>query len=370
MYDKTREKEDSAKKGLEVLETIQRKQESERQEKEKKLSSSNISTANKHVSPVPDSIVQQASSNVQRDPSLKISKKSSPGRDSLKSAQSIGTGSVNSHISSKHTNGSVDVDDFVPSFADDVSAGGIDNFLDSEMTKEDSKLGVGKERVAINEIEDSSDDDVIGRGNPMVAKVMDDDSEIEIDEVVNILSPTANIESSQGRLTRPNDNLSSSDDDELSNVGVKRTNHDADLNIPNPLVKKLSNVSISDDSDKSGSSRQSSQKNIVLSDKKEKNADSDDFVFDLKGLPSSNMLSRTNLEENNDSDEKHKKHRKKQKKDKKEKKGSSSTKKGKNVKNEQDDLEEFLNGSISNREENHISDGRAEFAAPEGYDEL
>ena len=83
-------------------------------------------------------------------------------------------------MSSKHTNDGVDVDNFVPSVGDDGSIGGIDNFLDGDIMQQDNIQKGNRDATAIasNNYDDSSGDEVVG--NPMVAKVMDDDSDIEL----------------------------------------------------------------------------------------------------------------------------------------------------------------------------------------------
>ena len=97
-------------------------------------------------------------------------------------------------------------------------------------------------------------------------------------------------------------------------------------------------------------------------------------MFDLNALPSAsgNNSINVNLEDSvhSSDEEKTKKHKsKKHKKDKKERKGGSK-KTSRKVKSEQDDLEEFLNGTISNRDEQPAVGKDNSFEAPEGYDEL
>merc|ERR1712223_2268970 len=188
--DKTKAKEDSAKKGLEVLAAIQMKQEEEKVEKEKRASPLNPSITPEPPKPKNHSPIVEAQSSVQSEVSV-TGKKVSPGRESLKSLHSAGTGSINSHLSSKHTTEGVDVDNFVPNFGDDGSVGGIDNFLESEIIQSESKSGPSKENHTYNQCDDSSDEDSVGRNNPMVAKIMDDDSDIEIDEILPV-KPTVN----------------------------------------------------------------------------------------------------------------------------------------------------------------------------------
>ena len=373
VVDKTKSKEDSAQKGLEVLAAIQIKQEAEKAEKERKLSPSVVSIANKPSLPNCNSSQQHNSPNIQNEPNGKLDRKSSPGKESLKSAHSLGTGSINSHLSSKHTNDSVNVDNFVPNLGDDGSGGGIDNFLDSEIMPGDSKTK--KDPMSFNHCEESSDDEGVRRNNPMVAKVMDDDSDIEIDEVVNISQHNVNIESTASKkgnnFTLHTENSFSSDDDDPKKLGLKGAKAASySLKIPNQLVKKLSDASISGSSEKSHTSRNSNSKQNISSDKKEENSDNNDFLFDLKQLPSKNMTNLNGLQDNNDSDERHKKHSKKSKKEKKEKKSSSGGKKSRKVKDERDDLEEFLSGSVSNKGNDVTDNGSSSYAAPEGYDEL
>ena len=362
--DKTKAREDSAKKGLEVLAAIQMKQEEGKQEQEKKASPLNTSNNQEPPKLNNSSTIIENQSSVHNETNVVLGgKKVSPGKESLKSLHSIGAGSINSHLSSKHTNDGVDVDNFVPNFGDDGSVGGIDNFLDSEMIQSDSKSVASKGGNVYNQYEDSSDEDAIGRNNPMVAKIMDDDSDIEIDEILPV---KPNINSSNSMFSNKYESSPSSEEDGAKILEAKEKKSNENLRIPNPLIKKLSDVSLSG-SEKSTSSKRSSTKSKLSIDKKESTSDNNDFVFDLKGLSSSTTTGDKDMNDGSDSDEKHKKPRKKHKKEKKEKK---SSKKNKKVKDEQDDLEEFLNGSVSNKDNNLNCDDRENYAAPEGYDEL
>ena len=133
------------------------KQEAEKAEKERKMSPSIVSIANKPSLSNCNSSEQHNSPNFQNESNGNLDRKSSPGKESLKSAHSLGTASINSHLSSKHTNDSVNVDNFVPNLGDDGSVGGIDNFLDSEIMAGDSKTN--KSTMSFNHCEESSDDE-------------------------------------------------------------------------------------------------------------------------------------------------------------------------------------------------------------------
>ena len=362
--DKSKAREDSAKKGLEVLAAIQMKQEEEKLEKEKRASPLDVSGTSEPPKTKNDSTIGENQSAVHNEINVNGNKKVSPGKESLRSLHSIGTGSINSHLSSKHTTEGVDVDNFVPNFGDDSSVGGIDNFLDSEMMQSDSKSGFNKENSAYNQCDDSSDDDEIGRNNPMVAKIMDDDSDIEIDDILPV-KPI--VESNKNRISTNYESTSSSEDDRPASLDTKEKVSNDNLRMPNPLVKKLSDVSISGSSEKSSSSKKST-KSKKSDNRKDNNSDNNDFIFDLKGLSTTNVIVDKHIENVSDSDEKPKKSRKKHKKEKKEK--SSSSKKSKKAKDERDDLEEFLNGNLSNKDNSQNCDEIENHAAPEGYDEL
>lgn len=341
------------------------KQEEEKIEKEKRASPLNPTITPEPPKPSNNSPIVEAQSSVQSEVNVS-GKKVSPGKESLKSLHSAGTGSINSHLSSKHTTEGVDVDNFVPNFGDDGSVGGIDNFLESEMLQSESKSGPSKENNTYNQCDDSSDEDSVGRNNPMVAKIMDDDSDIEIDEILPV-KPNVNVNTSI--LLNRYESSSSSEDDETRNLGVKENNSHDKLRIPNPLVKKLSDVSISGSSERSSSSKKST-KSKSSSHKKNDNVENSDFAFDLKGLSSSNIIVDKEIETISDlDDEKPKKSKKKHKKEKKEKK-TSSGKKTKKVRDERDDLEEFLNGTVSNKDNGLDGNVSGNYAAPEGYDEL
>ena len=366
---KAKEKEDSAKKGLEVLAAIQRTQEAEKLEKQKNASPSTLS--NKISSPVPNQHEQQISPVIQNQIVSKTGKQTSPGKESLKSSQSVGATSLNSHLSSKNTNGSLDVDNFVPSAGDDASAGGIDNFLDFEVADNTNPSDTFKQN------EDSSDDGIAVGSNPMVAKVMDDDSDIEIDDVIKITPPKSgdnSILTKDSYLSQIIVHHSSSSDDDLPNVCPKVDQLGFKTQHPNNLVKKVSDVSTSGASDKSSSSRRSKPKKKLSYGKEEHNSgNNSDFVFDLNSLSLSDRANNDISEDTKSGDEKHNKHRKKHKKDKKDsKKSGSSSKKSKKTKEERerDDLEEFLNGSITNEGAGVGDNGASNFAAPENYEEL
>ena len=282
-------------------------------------------------------------------------------------------------MSSKHTNDGVDVDNFVPSVGDDGSIGGIDNFLDGDIMQQDNIQKGNKDATAMasNNYDDSSGDEVVG--NPMVAKVMDDDSDIELDDVVNFIPqklPFDNKHDNKGGIPSLHDAYSSSDNEQEAAIKSRKGvgNDNTSLHIANPLVKKLSDVSISGSSEKSNSS-QNSNKNKFSSERKDDiRSNENNFLFDLNALPSAsgNNSINVNLEDSvhSSDEEKTKKHKsKKHKKDKKERKGGSK-KTSRKVKSEQDDLEEFLNGTISNRDEQPAVGKDNSFAAPEGYDEL
>ena len=341
------------------------KQEGEKQEQEKRASPLNTSSNIEPPKTNNRSTILESQSSVHIETNVVHGgKKVSPGKESLKSLHSIGTGSINSHLSSKHTTDGVDVDNFVPNLGDDGSVGGIDNFLDSEMIQSDSKSGPSKDGNVYNQCEDSSDEDAIGRNNPMVAKVMDDDSDIEIDDILPV---KPNIDSINSMLSNKYESSSSSEEEGAKTFEAKGKKSNESLRVPNPLVKNLSDVSLSGSSDKSSSSKRSNTKSKLSFDKKESHSDNNDFVFDLKGLSSTNNTEDKDMNDGSDTDEKHKKPRKKHKKEKKEKK---SSKKNRKLKDERDDLEEFLNGSVSNKDSNLNCDGIENYAAPEGYDEL
>ena len=320
---------------------------------------------------------QQVSPAIPNGNSFRAGKKSSPGKDSLKSAQSLGTASQNSHLSSRHTNESLNVDNFVPNFEDDGSVGGIDNFLESESAQtaninNDTKT----DQNTYEGCDDSSDDEKGGRSNPMVAKIMDDDSEIEIDEVVKIASSPFNDTKSNTKplnVSIQNETPTSSSEEEIINVLQRSNKLESTLQIPNSSVNKFSDTSISSNSEKSVSSPKSKRNNETFSESKEHNLDNNsDFVFDLKRLPLSNKEDSDNSENVKNQDDKHKTHRKKHKKEKKDKKSSEGGKKNKKVKEERqrDELEEFLTGTITNREAGIVSEGALGFAVPENYEEL
>ena len=292
-------------------------------------------------------------------------KRTSPGKDSLKSAQSIGSASIRSSKTrspEKHENGSLDVDDFVPSFADDVagSGGGIDNFLDSQEPL--NHLVDGKSKV-INATHDDSSDDEVVKGNPMVARIMEDDSDIELDDVVKI-APAVKVSGSSRNCVPRVAIIPSSSDDEGEKRCHKTEILTVEQNTSNSLVKKLSNVSISGSSDKSSSSRKSHQKN------QKEQGNGDITVFDLNSLALSYDKQPGPI-----GDEKPKRHHKKHKKDKKDSKKNTSSggggKRSKKTKEERerDDLEEFLNGTISMKKD-RVEDGGSNFALPESYEEL
>ena len=285
-------------------------------------------------------------------------------------------------MSSKHTNDSVDVDNFVPSVGDDGSIGGIDNFLDGDIMQQDNKQKGNRDArtMSSNNYDDSSGDEVVG--NPMVAKVMDDDSDIELDDVVNFIPQKVTFDNNhenKGGISNLHDAYSSSDNEQEAAIKSLKgvSNNNTSLHIANPLVKKLSNVSISGSSEKSNSSQLSdknSKKKFSSERKDDIHSNENNFLFDLNTLPSAsgNNSINVNLEDSvhSSDEEKTKKHKsKKHKKDKKERKGGSK-KTSRKVKSEQDDLEEFLNGTISNRDEQPAVGKDNSFAAPEGYDEL
>ena len=285
-------------------------------------------------------------------------------------------------MSSKHTNDSVDVDNFVPSVGDDGSIGGIDNFLDGDIMQQDNKQKGNRDArtMSSNNYDDSSGDEVVG--NPMVAKVMDDDSDIELDDVVNFIPQKVafdNKHDNKGGIPSLHDAYSSSDNEQEAAIKSRKGvgNDNTSLHIANPLVKKLSDVSISGSSEKSNSSQLSnknSKKKFSSERKDDIRSNENNFLFDLNALPSAsgNNSINVNLEDSvhSSDEEKTKKHKsKKHKKDKKERKGGSK-KTSRKVKSEQDDLEEFLNGTISNRDEQPAVGKDNSFAAPEGYDEL
>ena len=285
-------------------------------------------------------------------------------------------------MSSKHTNDGVDVDNFVPSVGDDGSIGGIDNFLDGDIMQQDNIQKGNKDATAMasNNYDDSSGDEVVG--NPMVAKVMDDDSDIELDDVVNFIPqklPFDNKHDNKGGIPSLHDAYSSSDNEQEAAIKSRKgvSNDNTSLHIANPLVKKLSDASISGSSEKSNSSQLSnknSKKKFSSERKDDIRSNENNFLFDLNALPSAsgNNSINVNLEDSvhSSDEEKTKKHKsKKHKKDKKERKGGSK-KTSRKVKSEQDDLEEFLNGTISNRDEQPAVGKDNSFAAPEGYDEL
>ena len=197
----------------------------------------------------------------------------------------------------------------------------------------------------------------------MVARIMEDDSDIELDDVVKI-APAVNMSGSSRNCVPRVAIIPSSSDDEGEKRCHKTEILTVEQNTSNSLVKKLSNVSISGSSDKSSSSRKSHQK-----DQKEQ-ANGDITVFDLNSLALSYDKQPGPI-----GDEKPKRHHKKHKKDKKDSKKNTSSggggKRSKKTKEERerDDLEEFLNGTISMKKD-RVEDGGSNFAPPESYEEL